>query len=81
MTQTELIDQLAHASGLQKKQAKAFLDSFAEIIEKSEYTAIKGFGTFKKVIVPARTARNPRTGEPLQIPEKVKLTFKASKKS
>lgn len=37
-----------------------------------------GFGKLKKVIRAARTAKNPRTGEPIEVPEKDAVTFKAA---
>lgn len=41
---------------------------------------IRGFGTFKTVLQPARTRRNPRTGEPVLVPAREKVTFKMSSK-
>ena len=41
--------------------------------------SIKDFGTFKKIIQPARIARNPATGEPVEVPEKEVVKFKPSK--
>ncbi|SOC19591.1 HU family DNA-binding protein [Rhodobacter maris] len=41
--------------------------------------AIAGFGRFEVKTKPARTGRNPRTGETVQIPESRKLTFRPSK--
>ena len=81
MTQSELVKQLTELTGLHEQGVQSVLKSFFQIVENTDHLQIKGFGTFKKVTVAARTARNPRTGEPLQIPEKVKLTFKASKKA
>jgi len=40
---------------------------------------LKGYGTFKKVTKKARTARNPKTGEAVEVPERVVLQFKSSK--
>lgn len=80
MTQAQLTKQLTELTGIGAKHAKAFLEAFAQIVEQNDVVPIQGFGTFKKVTVAARTGRNPRTGEAVQIPEKVKLTFKASKK-
>lgn len=40
---------------------------------------IRGFGTFRTKIQPARTRRNPRTGEPVNVPAREVLTFKMSK--
>ena len=41
---------------------------------------LKGFGTFKRKSVAARTARNPQTGDPVQVPARSVLKFKSSKK-
>jgi len=40
---------------------------------------IRGLGTFKIKKMPARNARNPRTGESIMIEEKNKLKWKSSK--
>lgn len=37
-----------------------------------------GFGTFKRTTRAARVARNPRTGEAVEVPEKDAVTFKAA---
>ena len=42
---------------------------------------LRGFGTFKRKQVAARTARNPQTGDEIQIPERSVLRFKASPKT
>lgn len=39
--------------------------------------AFRDFGKFSTKVRPARTARNPRTGEPVDVPEKVVVKFKA----
>ena len=40
---------------------------------------IRGLGTFKIKKMPSRNARNPRTGEQIQIKEKNKVKWKSSK--
>lgn len=39
---------------------------------------IRGFGTFKFVHKPARTCRNPATGEPVEVDAKSVIQFKAN---
>merc|ERR1711934_909924 len=39
-----------------------------------------GFGTFSKVKKNAYTARNPRTGEPIEVPEKYSIKFRPAKR-
>lgn len=42
--------------------------------------SVVGFGSFKVTEKPARTGRNPRTGEPIAIPAKKAIKFTAGKK-
>lgn len=41
---------------------------------------LRGFGTFKTTMQPARTMRNPQTGAPVDVPAREKLSFKMSAK-
>lgn len=59
------------------RQVKSVLELIARL-EPKEKLVLKGFGTFKRHTTPARMARNPRTGEPVEVPEKETLRFKAS---
>lgn len=43
-----------------------------------EPVKLRGFGTFKRTDRAARTSRNPKTGEPVAVPAKIVMTFKAS---
>jgi len=75
-----------------KKIAKTFEEDYKAIEEVIEEFAtevgnelaagndvsIPGFGIFKTKISAARTGRNPRTGEAVQIAEKRAMSFKAS---
>lgn len=45
----------------------AVLDSLAKGIKKDSAVQLVGFGTFKVAKRPARTGRNPKTGEPMKI--------------
>uniref|UniRef100_UPI002616C186 HU family DNA-binding protein n=1 Tax=uncultured Vibrio sp. TaxID=114054 RepID=UPI002616C186 len=66
-----------------KKQAHDALDAITQGIEQSlaqgEEVALLGFGSFKITERGARTGRNPRTGEPIQISASKSPTFKAGK--
>ena len=72
---------LAHKTGKSQKEAKAFLEAFTETVSDTLKTGGKvtliGFGSFDVLETKARTGRNPRTGEPLQIKGKTKPRFKA----
>jgi len=81
MNKAELISALADKTGKSQKEVKAFLEAFTETVTETlksgDKLTLVGFGTFDVQAVPARTGRNPRTGEPLQIKGKKKPRFKA----
>ena len=52
--------------------------SITHALLEGEEITIMGFGKFTVVDTPARTGRNPRTGEPLEIPAGRKVKFKLS---
>lgn len=82
MTKTDLIKKLSEVT-VNKQQAKDVLDKFTETITQAlkdeESVQITGFGTFDISHRKARKGRNPRTGEPLQIPAMNIPKFKAGK--
>lgn len=51
----------------------------AEALKSDGSIVIKGFGTFRVVVVPARQHRNPRTGEAVMKPAHQAVRFKPSK--
>lgn len=79
MTKTELIEALASEAGLEKKNAKTFLEGLTAVIEKSikkgEEVPLTGLGKFKVAHRKARMGRNPATGESIQIPAKTVVKF------
>lgn len=81
MNKAELVKALADKTGKSQKEAKAFLEAFEstvqETLKKGDKVTLVGFGTWDVQDVPARTGRNPRTGEPLKIKGKKKPRFKA----
>ena len=83
MNKTELIQKLKDECGLNTKQITEVLDNMIDIIEKElrsgESVRILGFGTFEKTFKPARTGRNPRTGESINIPAMSSVKFKPGK--
>ena len=64
-------------SGEVKQVVELVFESITEGLAADEDVTISGFGTFKAVERAARRARNPRTGEPLTIPAKRSVKFKA----
>ena len=83
MNKSELVAHIATSAGLTKAQATAALQAFeTSVIDTlangGEVTLI-GFGTFKVTDRAARTGRNPKTGEEIQIVASKVQTFKAGK--
>ncbi len=83
MKKSELVVHIATSAGLTKAQATAALQAFeTSVIDTlangGEVTLI-GFGTFKVTDRAARTGRNPKTGEEIQIVASKVPTFKAGK--
>jgi DNA-binding protein HU-beta len=83
MNKTELCAAIASKSGLAKKDAEKFTGAFVEVIgetlQKGEKVQIVGFGTFEVKDRPARKARNPRTGEEIDIPATKAPVFRIGK--
>ena len=80
----DLIDAIAEKTGDTKASIKQILDLAFENIESmatEEGITIHNFGTFKYKTRAARTGRDPRTQQPISIPEKVKLTFTPTQRS
>ena len=83
MNKTDLIDAIASAAELNKKQAKAALeatlDAITESLKKGDAVQLIGFGTFKINERKARTGRNPQTGKAIKIAAAKVPGFKAGK--
>lgn len=82
MNKTDLIKKVSQETGKTIQETTVIIDSFFREISESlrtEDVVIKDFGTFKKVLKPARVARNPITQEPINVPEKEMIKFKPSK--
>ena len=81
MNKAELIDAMAHRSGLSKADAKKALDAFTSAtgnaLGNGERVALVGFGSFTVSERSARKGRNPRTGEEINIAAKKVVKFKA----
>ena len=82
MNKTELIAAVAEKTGLTKKDAErvvnATVDTIIAEMQKGERVSLSGFGIFEVKTREARTGRNPRTKETIQIPASKAPVFKAS---
>ena len=83
MNKTELVAAIADKTELSKKDSekalKAFIDVVGEELKKGEKIQLVGFGTFEVTERAARTGKNPRTGEAIQIAASKVPAFKAGK--
>ena len=83
MTKTDLIAQVAANTEMSKKSAELAVNAAFEALGKAmaegEKITISGFGTFEVRERAARTGRNPKTGETIQIAASKAVGFKAGK--
>ena len=90
MTKSELMARLAEVfaekhsdSALQAKDVeysvKVLVDTMTRALAKGQRIEIRGFGSFDLNERPARTGRNPKTGERVQVPAKKVPHFKPGK--
>lgn len=79
MTRTELIEELANRTGMEKKDVKRFLEDLTSLVEdvikQGGEVPLKGLGKFRVQHRKARVGRNPITGEEIQIPAKTVVKF------
>ena len=71
MNKSELVDSIAEGAGLSKADAEralnALIDAVQGAVANDDKVTLPGFGSFSRSSRAARTGRNPRTGEPVQI--------------
>ncbi|GAC1410024.1 MAG: HU family DNA-binding protein [Burkholderiaceae bacterium] len=83
MNKTELIDAIATDCDLSKAAAQRALESLLghviETVSKGKTVQLVGFGTFARGQRAARTGRNPRTGEDIQIAAARTVKFSVGK--
>ncbi len=82
LTREVLADQLAERAEITRVAArdeiKWFFDTLSAAVIAGDEVRIHGFGTFKPVQRAASTRRNPRTGEPVQVPAHRAVRFSPS---
>lgn len=84
MTKSVLIEKISEkVEGLSKKQTEVVVEtlfeSIKEALAKGGKVEIRGFGNFKLRNRNARKARNPKTGEAVEVPPKKVPYFKVGK--
>ena len=85
MTKAELVEDVARAAELTKKDAERLVEivfeSIIETLNQGEKIELRGFGSFRVRERGARRGRNPKTGDPVSIPAKRVPYFKPGKNS
>jgi nucleoid DNA-binding protein len=83
MTKAELIDSIASKTDLPKGTAERIVvtifDDIVAALKGGDKVHISGFGTFQVSARKARTGRNPKTGEAIQIAASRSAKFKPGK--
>ena len=83
MNKTELIEHIAASADISKAAAGRALDATVETIKEAlkagDTVSLIGFGTFYVGERAARTGRNPRTGETLEIKPAKQPKFRSGK--
>jgi len=83
MTKAELVEDVAQAAELTKKDAERLVEivfeSIIETLNQGEKIELRGFGSFRVRERGARRGRNPKTGDPVDIPAKRVPYFKPGK--
>jgi integration host factor subunit beta len=83
ITKKELIDRIADSSGARRVQVKRvvqqFLDEIVNELGKGNRLEFRDFGVFETKIRKARKAQNPKTLEPVAVPEKRTVKFKVGR--
>ena len=84
LTKAEMAEKLYEEVGLNKREAKEFVDAFfdalREALEQGRQIKLSGFGNFDLRRKNPRPGRNPKTGEEIPISARRVVTFHASQK-
>ncbi len=83
MTKSEMLTTLATESGLKKSEIANLMQALQQLIyrtlKKEHKIKLDGLGVFQLKDRKARMARNPRTGEQVQVPAKKVVKFRVVK--
>src|ERR1700710_788696 len=83
ITKKELIDRIAESAGHRRVQVKKiiqqFLDEIINELGQGNRLEFRDFGVFETKVRKARKAQNPKTLEPVEVPEKRTVKFKVGR--
>ncbi len=84
LTKADMVDRLFDEVGLNKREAKEFVDAYFEMIrvalEDGDNVKLSGFGNFQLREKNQRPGRNPKTGEEIPISARRVVTFRPGQK-
>jgi integration host factor subunit alpha len=84
LTKADIADRLFEEVGLNKREAKEFVDAYFEAIkaalESGENVKLSGFGNFQLRDKNPRPGRNPKTGQEIPITARRVVTFRPGQK-
>ena len=84
MNKSELVEEMANASGVSKASAEkalnGMLDAITSALSKGDKVTLVGFGTFSVAKRAARQGRNPQTGKVIKIAARNVARFKPGSK-
>ncbi|HEV7645787.1 MAG TPA: HU family DNA-binding protein [Pyrinomonadaceae bacterium] len=83
MTKADLVEEVAKATDMTKKDSEKLVeivfDSIIESLKKGDKIELRGFGSFRVRQRGSRRGRNPKTGAPVSVPAKRVAYFKPGK--
>jgi integration host factor subunit alpha len=84
LTKADIANRLFDEVGLNKREAKEFVDAYFETIkealESGEHVKLSGYGNFQLREKNERPGRNPKTGEEIPISARRVVTFRPGQK-
>ncbi|MBT4692916.1 MAG: HU family DNA-binding protein [Planctomycetaceae bacterium] len=83
-TKKDIADAIANDLGITRRQSRQFvqktLDAITNVLRDKGRLELRDFGVFECKTRKARKGRNPKTGDPVDVPEKQVVTFRAGKR-
>jgi len=83
MTKADIVNSVAAATGITKTETEAVIDGFIitiiNTLKRGENVDLRGFATFTVKKRKSKIARNPKTGETIELKERYVPTVKISK--
>ena len=83
LNKSELVSMIAEEGNITEAESRRILDlvsqTVIEALKENDKITLGNLGKMVKTTTKARTGRNPRTGETIEIPEKIRVAYRPSK--